>query len=150
MTRAAFVAIALVLLPPSCAKMLGQKPPPEPTAEPPEPKPVPVTSATTPPVFTADQGPSTSVTSAPPPNPDLAKARAAADAKDWKKVKTILEKKARGGKASNEEAQLALDACTATKDKACVEALKAKYPALAPAPGKPLGGSSDDPLSQPH
>jgi hypothetical protein len=132
-TRAALVAIALLLLPPSCAKMLGQKPPPEPTAEPPEPKPLPVTSATTPPVFTADPGPPPSTsTSAMPPSTDLAKARAAADAKDWKKVKGILEKKARAGKASADEAQLAFDACTATKDKSCVDAVKAKYPMLSP------------------
>jgi hypothetical protein len=63
-----------------------------------------------------------------PPSPDLVKARAAADAKDWKKVRTILEKKARAGKASPDEAELAFDACNQTKDKACADAIKAKSP----------------------
>lgn len=135
MNRAAFLAIALTLLPPQCAKMLGQKAGPDPTVPPdPTPTPVPVTSATTPPVFTAvdttPPPPSSSSPSAIPPGPDLAKARAAAEQKDWKKVKTLLEKKARAGKVSPEEAQLCYDACVQTKDKPCIDGIKSKYPTV--------------------
>ncbi|HEY8078181.1 MAG TPA: hypothetical protein VIF62_28835 [Labilithrix sp.] len=128
MTRAAFVAIALVFLPPSCAKMLGQKSDPEPLVPPDPPTPVPVTSATTPPVFTADTGPTTPASTQAPS--DLQQAQAAADAKNFDKVKTILEKKTRAGRSSDTEARLCLDACVATKDKKCVTAIKAKYPSL--------------------
>ncbi len=133
MTRAALFAITLTLLPPSCAKILGQKAGPDPSTVPPDPTPtpIPITSATTPPVFTADTSPPPSVsTSTTPPNPDLAKAKAAAEAKDWKKVKALLEKKARAGKVSTEEAQICLEACLATSDKACVKEVRAKYPTL--------------------
>ncbi len=129
MTRAAFVAIALVLLPPACAKMLGQKADPDPSlSQEPPPPPIPVTSATTPPVFTADPGPTTPGSAVPPS--DLQQAQTAADAKQFEKVKTILEKKSRAGKASDTEAKLCLDACVQTKDKKCVAAIKAKYPSL--------------------
>jgi hypothetical protein len=112
--------------------MLGQKPGPESIVPSDPPPPIPVTSATTPPVYTVD--------TAPPPPPsggsaaptELSQARSAADAKDFAKVKTILEKKARGGKASQEEAQLCLDACAQTRDKKCVAAIKTKYPSLTP------------------
>ncbi len=107
--------------------MLGQKSDPEPLI-PPDPQPVPVTSATTPPVFTVDQGPPPVPSSGPPS--DLQQAQAAADAKNYEKVKTILEKKTRAGKSSDAEAKLCLDACTQTKDKSCVKAIKAKYPSL--------------------
>jgi hypothetical protein len=112
--------------------MLGKQPDPIATTPDPVPTPVPVTSATTPPVFTAaDTAPLPPPSgSAIPPSADLAKAKAAADARDFKKVKTILEKKARLGKVSTEEAQLCLDACVATKDKPCITDIKAKYPAL--------------------
>ena len=56
------------------------------------------------------------------------KARAAAEAKDFKKVKTLLEKKVRGGKCTPEETQLVFRACVQLKDKACIDAVKAKHP----------------------
>ena len=62
------------------------------------------------------------------PNPDLAKARAAAEAKDFKKVRALLEKKVRSGKGVPEEAQLVHRACVALKDKVCADAVKAKHP----------------------
>jgi hypothetical protein len=134
MTRTAFFAILLTLLPPSCAKILGQKAGPDPstTAPPdPTPTPLPVTSATTPPVFTVDTSPPPTITSTtPPPSPDLARARVFHAAGEHKKVKALLEKKARAGKVSPEEAQICLQSCLATKDKACVDGIRAKYPNL--------------------
>jgi len=118
--------------------MLGQKQEAPPTADPsPPPPPVPVTSATTPPVWRPpDTTPPLvgSGSSAPAPvSPELAKARAAEEAKDWKKLKSLLDKRVRAGKASTEEAQMLFDACTALKDKSCVEAVRAKYLDVSPA-----------------
>ena len=56
------------------------------------------------------------------------KARQANDAKDFKKVRTILEKKVRAGKCAPEESQLLFHACAQLKDKACTEAVRAKHP----------------------
>ena len=81
-------------------------------------------------VSAASGGPAASAPAPAPPSADYVKAKAAADAKDWKKVRALLEKKARAGKATAEEAQLALDACIAAKDKACAEGVHAKYPNL--------------------
>jgi len=93
---------------------------------------LPVTSATTPPIWHPPDpagGPSVTTTPATaPPSPDLVKARAAAEAKDFKKVRTLLEKKVRGGKSVPEESQLVFHACVALKDKACSDAVKAKHP----------------------
>jgi hypothetical protein len=58
------------------------------------------------------------------------KARAAADGKDWKRVRALLEKRARGGRGTPEEAQLVVAACAQAKDRACVDAVKARYPDL--------------------
>ena len=128
MVRAFFVAVALAALAPgTCAK----KPPPADVEQPPPP-PLPVTSATTPPIWHPPDpagGPSVTTTPATaPPSPDLVKARAAAEAKDFKKVRTLLEKKVRGGKSVPEESQLVFHACVALKDKACSDAVKAKHP----------------------
>ena len=125
MYRAVILAVALAFVPEACAK---KKPPAE--VEPPLPPPVPVTSATTPPIWHPPDpvgGPS-GTTPAPPTSPDLVKARAAAEAKDFKKVRTLLEKKVRGGKCVPEESQLVFRACVALKDKTCSEAVKAKHP----------------------
>lgn len=132
MSRAVIVAVALALMPDACAKMTGKKVTPVDDAPPPPPPPPPP-SATTPPIWhppdTASTAPTSSGTTAlPAVNPDLAKARVAADAKDFKKVRTLLEKRVRAGKAAGEEAQLVHRACVALKDKACADAVKAKYP----------------------
>lgn len=133
MYRAALVAVAaLAFAPKSCATKLQPQKPPE-AAEPPPPPPVPITSATTPPIWhppdpTGGVTPATTASAAPPPSAELVKARAAAEAKDFKKVKSLLEKKVRGGRCAPEEAQLVFRACAALKDKACTEAVKAKHP----------------------
>jgi hypothetical protein len=116
-------SVLLGLAPPDCGKLLGKKRGAQPVeAEPPPPPPAPPP----PPVWNppeAHPAPPVVVASAPPPSPELAKAQAAAAAHDWKKVKALLEKRARAGKASPEEVQLAHDACEALKDKACLDAL---------------------------
>lgn len=56
------------------------------------------------------------------------RARAAAEAKEFKKVRALLEKKVRAGKSTPEEAQLVFRACVQLKDKACIDAVKAKHP----------------------
>lgn len=146
MSRAIGVALLLAFapaMPEGCAKLMGKtKANPSASAEPPRPAPtpapapIPVTSATAPPVWAPpDTGGTT--TAAPTGSPstsasagaaDLAKAREAAEHKEHKKVRTILEKKVKAGKGSPEEVELLLAACVALKDKACVDAAKAKHP----------------------
>jgi hypothetical protein len=126
---AGVAVLALALLPKACAK----KPPPDPPIDAPLPPPIPVTSATTPPIWSPPTGPATAVPTTstappPPPSPELVKARAASDARDFKKVKTLLDKKVRGGKCAPEESQLLFRACVQLKDKACADAVKAKHP----------------------
>jgi hypothetical protein len=136
LSRAVFVAVALAFMPEACAKMFAKKPPPVVEADPPpQPVPTPITSATTPPIWHPPEGPATVTPSsdggaAPTASasPELVKARAAADAKDFKKVRSLLEKKARSGKGTPEENQLVFRACTALKEKACADAVKAKHP----------------------
>jgi hypothetical protein len=134
-TRGFLVAlsVASLSLPPSCAKLIGGSRATAATDEQPPPPPLPVTSATTPHVWSPPESPpqatgvvtpGPSASSQPAPSPDLVKARAAADTKDWKKVRALLEKKVKSGKGSADEAQLVSDACTAMKDKACVDAVK--------------------------
>ena len=126
---AGVMALSFALAPKACAKK--QPLPPEADFVPPPPLP----SATTPPIWAPPQGPGTApVTSGTttPPVPtasaDLLKARAAAEAKDFKKVKALLEKKVRSGKGTPEENQLVFRACVQTKDKACSADVKAKHP----------------------
>jgi hypothetical protein len=129
------MAVALALMPEACAKLLTKK---APAAEPepqPEPAPAPVTSATAPPIWHPPDNPTGTTPGAnvpnmavPPASPELVKARAAAAAKEWKKVRTLLEKRVRAGKCAPEESQLVFRACAALKDKACVDAVKAKHP----------------------
>jgi hypothetical protein len=125
-----FVVIALTVMPDSCAKILGKKPPQP--ADDPTPPPVPVTSATTPPIWNPPEQPTTPssapTSSAPTVSPELVKARAAADAKEFKKVKTLLGAKVLAGKCLPEESQLVFKACVALKDKKCSDAVKAKHP----------------------
>ena len=126
---AAVTALSLGLAPKACTK----KPPPPPEAD--VAPPPPVTSATTPPIWAPPGGPATAPLtsgSAAPPVPtasaELVKARAATEAKDFKKVKALLEKKVRSGKGTPEENQLVFRACVQLKDKACSDAVKAKHP----------------------
>ena len=126
-----FMAIALSLMPEACSKLTGKKPPPV-EIEPPPPPPPPATSATTPPIWHPPEAPlvtpSSTPSAAPSASPELVKARAAAEAKDFKKVKTLLDKRVLKGKSSPEEAQLLFKACVALKDKSCADAVKAKHP----------------------
>ncbi len=133
MARAATLLTVIALaqgLPDSCARALGRRTDVDPSAQPPmagAPA-LPVASATAPPVWAPpDTSPPATAT---PPNPDLARARAFAQTGDSKKVRALLEKKVRAGKASKEEAMLLVDACIALRDKACLEAAKAKHPEI--------------------
>ena len=127
---AGVMALSLGFAPKACTR----KPPPPPEAA--EGPPPAVPSATTPPIWAPPQGsgtaaPVTSGSAAPPAptaSPDLPKARAAADAKDFKKVKSLLEKKVRSGRGTPEENQLVFRACVQTKDKACADAVRARHP----------------------
>ncbi len=132
--HASFAALAAVVLSSAPESCLKKKKPVEPDApQQPIPAIVPVTSATTPPIWhppEATASPGTATTAAAPPaSPELVKARAAAEAKDFKKVRTLLEKRVRGSaKVAPEEAQLVHRACVVLKDRACADAVKAKHP----------------------
>jgi hypothetical protein len=128
-SRVVVLAAMVAFLPPACAKLVGKQPPPQVEPEVAPPPPPPISSATTPPAWHPPEPPASSsaAPSTQPPSADLVKARAAADAKDFKKVRTLLEKKVRGGKCAPEEAQLVLRACTVLKDKACVAEVTAKH-----------------------
>lgn len=115
--------------------MFAKKPPPaDPDPVPTAVTTTPATGATTPPIWHPPDTATTAVDGAAPgpsstaPSADLLKARAAAEAKDFKKVKTLLEKKVRSGKGTPEENLLVFRACVALKDKACADAVKAKHP----------------------
>jgi hypothetical protein len=127
--------VALALMPEACANLFAKKAPAADPEPPLEPAPAPATSATAPPIWhppdePAGTTPGANVPSvAPPPaSPELVKARAAAVAKEWKKVRALLEKRVRAGRCAPEESQLVFRACTALKDKACVDAVRAKHP----------------------
>jgi len=137
MARAALVAAMIALapaLPEGCAKMLGKvhSSQASPSVEP-APKPVPVTSAaataTTPPVWAP---PETATPPPPAPAPsaetDLSKAQALSQAGDHKKVRALLEKKVKAGKASHEEASILMESCLILRDRTCVAVIKAKHP----------------------
>jgi len=114
-------------MPDACAKLTGKgtpsaEPPPIPT-----PIPTPVTSSTTPPVWAPPDTAGTSTgtpTKDPPKDPDFVKAKDFAAKGDHKKVRALLEKKVKAGKASAEETELLLESCTALKDKICIELCK--------------------------
>lgn len=123
---AAILALA-PQLPEGCTKALGKKETPAP--EPPPPPPTPISSAavpaTAPPIWHPPEpttpSPSTSA------QIELQKVRAAADAKNHKLVRTLLDKKAKSGKATEEEVRHLHDACTALKDKTCLQMLHSLY-----------------------
>lgn len=110
-------------------RLLLSKAPPPVEPETPSASALPVTNATAPwhPPEPTIIEPPPSATALPPPSSDLVKARAAAESKDFKKVKALLDKKVRGGKCVAEESQLLFTACTALKDKACVAEIRAKH-----------------------
>ncbi|HVJ92374.1 MAG TPA: hypothetical protein VM580_21385 [Labilithrix sp.] len=88
-----------------------------------------VPTSTAPPVWTPpDPGGPLPKKATAPVSPDLAKARALADAGAHKKIRALLEKKVKAGKGDREEAAILLEACIALRDKACVDAVKAKHP----------------------
>ncbi len=74
----------------------------------------------------------------PPADPDastplsaeMKKALEAFEAGEHKKVKTLLEKKVRGGKGTVDEAKLLAASCTSLKDKPCTDAASAAMDAL--------------------
>lgn len=128
--RATALAVALALtpaLPEACRRPFEKNE--VPAAPPPPPPLAPNPSATTPPVWTPPDprpGPS------PPQaiSPELANARALAQDGEHKKVRTLLERKVKAGKASNEEGSLLMEACVALRDRPCVKMIKAKYPSV--------------------
>ncbi|MBN9161479.1 MAG: hypothetical protein J0I07_10980, partial [Myxococcales bacterium] len=67
---------------------------------------------------------------APSVSPDAVKARALADAGEHKKVRTLLEKKVKAGKGTDDEATVLMESCIALRDKACIDTVKAKHPAV--------------------
>jgi hypothetical protein len=127
MGRALIFAAVMGLMPEACAKILGQ--PADRSAQTDPPPIIPSATVTAPPTYQPpDLGPPP--TSAPPPgaSPELVKAREAEDKKDYKKVKSLLEKKVKSGKATREEAQLLADACNSLKDKACLDSVRKTHP----------------------
>ena len=131
MGRAFVFAAMLGLMPEACAKMLGQSPAQHGQTDPPPL--LPSSTATAPPTYVPPDPGGPTITPAPPPGtvpPDLAKARAASEAKDYKKVRTILQAKVKSGKGSREEAQLLIDACGNLKDRACVEMIHKTHPEI--------------------
>ncbi len=132
MARSALVVAMIALapgLPDACGRALGKSN--EPNAPLPAPTPAPVASATAPPVWAPPETAAPPPTApAPPPSPELAKARVLAQAGETKKVRALLEKKVKSGKSSKEEAALLLEACTALRDKACIDMVKSKHPEL--------------------
>jgi hypothetical protein len=140
MARASIFLTALIALvpalPESCAKILGitPPPPPPPVDVPPAPA-LPVTSATAPPVWSPPESsapapPVAASASVSPSSDPLSRARAFAQAGEHKKVRAILEKRVKAGKASPEEAALLVDSCVALRDKACIETVRSKHPEL--------------------
>jgi len=136
-SRAVVVTALLAAMPAQCSKVMGKKPAasaePAPTAA---PTPVVVTSATTPPIWsppdttggTTTTATQTGTAKEPGVSAELAKAKTAAEQKDHKKVKALLEKKVHGGKGTTEEARLLLAACTQLKDKTCIADVKKQHP----------------------
>ena len=124
----AFVFVAVLgLMPEACAKILGQPSGPAPQTE---PVPViPSTPAVPPPTFAQpDFGPAPAPAPPPTTSPELVKAREANQKNDFKKVRTLLMPKVKGGKANREEAQLLGEACLALRDKPCVDLVRKTHP----------------------
>jgi hypothetical protein len=133
MPRALFVMVSVAVLssrhePGGCGSAPGTRqgtPPPASEARP-------ALAPTTPPAWTSPDNAGPLAVPSPPAsiNPELAKARASAQAGDSKKVRAALEKKLKAGKISQEEAALLADACVALRDRACVDAVRARFPEL--------------------
>lgn len=137
-TRAAFGFALLAALAPKmpeqCNKVLKKAPATTASAEPAPPPPPPPSTATAPPIWTPPEGatPAAATVDAgaavPSSSNEYALARAAADKKDWKKVKSLLDKRVKSGRATSEEIELLHDACEKSRDKACLESLKKLAP----------------------
>ena len=117
LARLGILAVVVAALPANpCEK---PKPIVPPQAEPPPPTPPP--SSTRPPVWApVDTGPPPK---AEPPS-DLVRAQSALEAKDYKKVKGILEAKVKAGRGTSEERDVLQNACALLKDKACLAMIK--------------------------
>ena len=116
------------LMPEACAKLLGHSSQPTVQSDPPPPPPLP--PASTPPIFVPPENGGPQPTAPPFASPELVKARVAAEAKDYKKVRALLEKKVKAGKSNREEGTLLLESCSVLKDKPCMEACKRAHPEL--------------------
>lgn len=114
--RLGLLAVALGALPANpCEK---PKPIDPPQAEPPPTTVAP--SSTRPPIWAP-------VDTAPPPKvepTDLSRAQSALLAKDFKKVRTILEAKVKSGRGTPEEIEVLQNACAQLKDKPCLTMIK--------------------------
>lgn len=123
----AFLAV-IGLLPPGCAKLLGQSPPAADSQTDPPPV-VPSALPTVPPTYQAPDpgGPLPSPSASPVP-PETARARAAMTSGDYKQVRTLLKEKVKSGRASREEGLMLLNACGQLKDKACVSMVRKAQP----------------------
>ena len=128
----ALVTVVMALAPSGldgCKKLGGAGTPAASAELPPPPAP----TVTTPPIWAPPEAAASPTPSASAPvGADLVRARTLAQAGDNKKVRALLEKKVRAGKASRDEASVLLDACVALRDKPCVEATRGKYPDAAP------------------
>jgi hypothetical protein len=137
------VALLALALPEPCEKLLPKK---DPVAEAPGEAAAPPAAApaTTPAAASAEHAEPAEALAPPPvwtpPEPpppagaaagedlELTRAKIAAAAGEWKRVRALLEKKVRAGKGSDEEAALLADACAELKDKACLKAVHARHP----------------------
>lgn len=115
--RLGLLAVALGALPANpCEKPkpidpVQIEPPPTSTVSP---------SSTRPPIWAP-------VDTAPPPKPevtDLSRAQTALGAKDFKRVRTILEAKVKSGRGTPEEIEVLQNACASLKDKPCLAMIK--------------------------
>ncbi len=136
---AAFAVLAALApkMPEQCNKVLHKSPATTASAEPaPPPPPPPPSTATAPPIWTPPEAATPAVATTASgaatgagSSSEYALAHAAAEKKDWKKVKSLLDKKVKSGRGSPEELELLHEACEKTRDKACLESLKKLYPA---------------------
>lgn len=148
--RVAVAASILVIAPSlseACSKMFPKKnasAAPEPPASV-----VTTTSATTPPTMAPPPIWQPPEPAAPPPQTptsDDPKVKAAVEKKDHKQVKALLEKKAKLGKATDEEVRYLRDACIALKDFNCITMLATTYEHA----GDDFGDDDDEPAPKPE
>lgn len=130
MSKAIAVAaiVAFAPLPEACSQLLHKREAPKSAPVASADLPLPETTATTPPIYRAPEAPYDAGPPAPPPSAEYTKARAAADASDWKKVRSLLDKRVHGGKAPIDEAVLLVRACRELRDKTCTEYVRKTYP----------------------